>query len=102
MDCMDSVRGDRQRIAHTLALEEGQLFDLHRHPQRAQDRSDEHRTGLDHIAFAGADRAGLLRLAARLNWLGILRAEIVDAPYGSGLSLRDPAGIALEFFSPPD
>ncbi|MDQ1483932.1 MAG: hypothetical protein QOF35_2008 [Actinomycetota bacterium] len=70
---MDSVRGDRQRIAHTLALEEGQLFDLHRHPQRAQNRSDEHRTGMDHIAFAGADRAGLLRLAARLNWLGILR-----------------------------
>jgi glyoxylase I family protein len=25
----------------------------------------------------------------------------VDAPYGSGLSFRDPDGIALEFFAPP-
>ena len=26
---------------------------------------------------------------------------IVDAPYGSGLSFRDPDNIALEFFAPP-
>lgn len=25
----------------------------------------------------------------------------VDAGYGSGLSFRDPDGIALEFFGPP-
>jgi glyoxylase I family protein len=25
----------------------------------------------------------------------------VDAHYGSGLSFRDPDGIALEFFAPP-
>jgi glyoxylase I family protein len=25
----------------------------------------------------------------------------VDAPYGSGLSFRDPDGIALELFAPP-
>lgn len=26
---------------------------------------------------------------------------IVDAPYGSGLSFRDPDGITLELFAPP-
>jgi hypothetical protein len=36
-----------------------------------------------------------------LNELGILRGETVDAPYGSGLSFRDPDGIALEFFARP-
>ena len=81
---------------HTLfALEGGQLFALHRHPQPAHDRFDERRTGLDHVAFACADRAGLLRWAARLDELGILHEEIVDAPYGSGLSFRDPDGNAF-------
>ena len=32
---------------------------------------------------------------------GSRHGEIVDAPYGSGLSFRDPDGIALEFFAPP-
>jgi hypothetical protein len=29
------------------------------------------------------------------------RFRIVTAPYGLGLSFRDPDGIALEFFAPP-
>jgi len=33
--------------------------------------------------------------------LGVEHGGIVDAPYGSGLSFRDPDGIALEFFAPP-
>jgi len=37
----------------------------------------------------------------RLNALGIKNGGIVDAPYGSGLSFRDPDNIALEFFAPP-
>ena len=32
---------------------------------------------------------------------GIANGGIVDAPYGSGLSFRDPDNIALEFFAPP-
>ena len=36
------------------------------------------------------------------NALGIEHGGIVDAPYGSGLSFRDPDGIALEFFAPPE
>jgi catechol 2,3-dioxygenase-like lactoylglutathione lyase family enzyme len=87
---------------HTVfALDGGQLFGLHTHPQAAHDRFDEHRTGLDHVAFACTDRAGLQRWAARLDELGISHGDIVDAPYGSGLSFRDPDGIALEFFAPP-
>ena len=40
-------------------------------------------------------------VGVRLDELGIAHGEIVDAPYGSGLSFRDPDGIALEFFAPP-
>ena len=38
---------------------------------------------------------------SRLDELGIEHGGIVDASYGSGLSFRDPDGIALEFFAPP-
>jgi catechol 2,3-dioxygenase-like lactoylglutathione lyase family enzyme len=87
---------------HTVfALDGGQLFGLHTHPRAADDEFDEHRTGLDHVSFACPDRAGLERWAARLDDLAIAHGSIVDAPYGSGLSFRDPDGIALEFFAPP-
>ncbi len=79
----------------------GQLFGLHTHPQGAGDRFDEHRAGLDHVAFACRDRGELRTWAARLDELGIKHGEIKDAPYGSGVSFRDPDGIALEFFAPP-
>jgi hypothetical protein len=38
---------------------------------------------------------------ARLGELGVQHGGIVTAPYGLGLSFRDPDGIALEFFAPP-
>ena len=48
-----------------------------------------------------ANRAALEKWATRLNELGIEHGGVVDAPYGSGLSFRDPDGIALEFFALP-
>ncbi len=87
---------------HTVfALEGGQLFGLHTHPEGAGDSFDELRTGLDHVGFASPDRAGLERWVSRLDDLGIAHGGIVDAYYGSGLSFRDPDGIALELFAPP-
>jgi catechol 2,3-dioxygenase-like lactoylglutathione lyase family enzyme len=88
---------------HTVfVLAGGQLFGLHRHPGRGADgRFDERRTGMDHVAFACADRAELGRWVSRLDELGIKHGGIVDAHYGSGVSFRDPDNIALEFFAPP-
>ena len=40
-------------------------------------------------------------LEKKLNELGVKNGGIVDAPYGSGLSFRDPDNIPLEFFAPP-
>ena len=87
---------------HTVfLLDGGQLFGLHTHPQGTDDEFDEHRPGLDHVAFACADRSDLQRWATRLDELAIPHGEIKDAHYGSGVSFRDPDGIALEFFAPP-
>jgi glyoxylase I family protein len=87
---------------HTvLALDGGQLFGLHTHPQGTRDAFDERRTGLDHVSFACPDRGALESWVQRLDELGVKHGGIVDAPYGSGVSFRDPDGIALELFAPP-
>jgi glyoxylase I family protein len=80
----------------------GTLLGLHEHPGTdTADTFTELRMGLDHIAFACPDRAALEGWRTRLDELEIAHGDIVDASYGSGLSFRDPDGIALEFFAPP-
>jgi glyoxylase I family protein len=74
---------------------------LHKHTQAATGTFDEGQTGLDHVTFACSDRNELQQWADRLNELGISHDGIKDANYGSGVSFRDPDGIALEFFAPP-
>jgi catechol 2,3-dioxygenase-like lactoylglutathione lyase family enzyme len=84
------------------AFDGGSLFGIHQHDQAAADEPfTEFRVGLDHVGFGCADRAELEKWASRLDELGISHRGIVDADYGSGLSFRDPDGIALEFFAPP-
>ena len=85
------------------AFENGTLFGIHQHDRAIEDGSfTEFRAGLDHVGFGCADRGELEKWVERLDSLGIEHGGIVDAPYGSGLSFRDPDGIALEFFAPPE
>ena len=78
------------------------LLGLHQHGTPAPaGRFSEFSVGLDHVAFGCDDRDDLEKWARRLDELGIEHGEIKDAHYGSGLSFRDPDGIALEFFAPP-
>jgi catechol-2,3-dioxygenase len=78
------------------------LVGIHHFPDpHGSDSFDERRPGLDHLAFACANRTELEQWESKLNELGIANGGIVDAAYGSGLSFRDPDNIALEFFSPP-
>jgi catechol-2,3-dioxygenase len=78
------------------------VFGIHQHDRPAPDETfSELRVGLDHVGFGCADRGELEKWATRLDELAIKHGGIVDAPYGSGLSFRDPDGIALEFFAPP-
>ena len=87
---------------HTVYLLGNTLLGLHQHEQSAPDEQfSEYRIGLDHVAFGCANRAELETWASRLDELGIVHGGIKDAPYGSGVSFRDPDGIPLEFFAPP-
>lgn len=86
---------------HLVWLLDGStLFGIHQHNEPAgAEQFSEFRVGLDHVSFGCAARSDLEGWEAKLNELGIAHGGIVDAPYGSGLSFRDPDGIALEFFA---
>jgi catechol-2,3-dioxygenase len=87
---------------HTVFLLGNTLIGLHQHETPAPDeRFSEYRVGLDHVAFGCADRDELEKWVTKLDELGIDHGGIKDRPYGSGLSFRDPDGIALELFAPP-
>ncbi|MBK5289555.1 MAG: VOC family protein [Acidimicrobiia bacterium] len=87
---------------HTVYMLGNTLIGLHQHAQAApEDNFTEFRVGLDHLAFGCADRAELESWVHKLDELGVQHGGIKDATYGSGVSFRDPDGIALEIFAPP-
>jgi len=93
---------DTGTFHHVVWLLGGTLFGIHKHPKPSSaEPMDELRPGLDHVAFGCANRAELEQWEKKLDSLGINHSGVVDAPYGSGLSFRDPDNIALEFFAPP-
>ena len=95
----DTDAGFRHAV---FALGDSTLFGLHQHAGEVSgERFSEFRVGLDHVAFGCADRDALEGRARHLDALGITHGGVVDAHYGSGVSFRDPDGIALEFFAPP-
>ncbi|KAA0120678.1 VOC family protein [Mycolicibacterium sp. P9-22] len=85
------------------AFGNGTLFGIHQHDRSiSPGEFTEFRAGLDHVGFGCETRAELQQWAGRLDDLGIAHGGVVDAHYGSGLSFRDPDGVALEFFAPPE
>jgi len=100
---LDEDTGPFHHVA--FAIGGAALLALHAFPPGTADRTgqtfDEHRTGLDHVAFGCADRAELERWQERLDSLGVAHGGIIDAHYGSALAFRDPDNLALEFFAPP-
>ena len=90
-------------LHHTVyVVGNGTLLGLHQHQMPTPSEAfSEFRVGLDHVAFGCATRDELEKWAQRLDELGVEHGAIKDATYGSGLSFRDPDGIALEFFTPP-
>jgi glyoxylase I family protein len=79
----------------------GIAIGLHHHKANPGQPFHESRTGLDHISFAVADRAGLEAWARWLDELGIEHSGVIDTdkpvPY-SVLVFRDPDNIQLELF----
>ena len=90
---------------HTVfALDGGQLFGLHTHPEGLRDAFDAapHRAGPRVVRVPDRARARVVG-SLRLDELGVKDGTASSTPSrtGSGLSFRDPDGIALELFAPP-
>ena len=87
---------------HVVWMVGSTLFGIHQHSAPESGHSfSELRPGLDHVGFGVANRSELKDWEKRFDQMGISHGGIVDAPYGSGLSFRDPDNIALELFAPP-
>ncbi len=77
---------------------------LTQHRHGSQDAFDETRAGLDHLAFAVADREELGAWAARLADAAVIHSPITAAnsvPGAAVLVCRDPGNIQLEFSAEP-
>ena len=97
---LDEDTGPFRHIVYVIG---DNLLGLHVFPDGLSDNGPfhPHRRGLDHVSFGAPNRAELEKWQRRLDELGIEHGEVIDASYGSGLSFKDPDGIALEFFAPP-
>jgi catechol 2,3-dioxygenase-like lactoylglutathione lyase family enzyme len=94
---------DTGPFRHALFALGGTLLGLHSFPEGIDEGPfSPRRLGLDHVAFACADRDELVAWARRLTEMGVAHGEIVDAHYGCALSFQDPDGLPLEVFCPPE
>lgn len=94
---MDEDAGDFHHVVWVFG--NGSVFGIHQFKNPSSSEPfDERRPGLDHVGFACNDRGELKEWESRLNELGLKHGGIVEAPYGAGLSFRDPDNNALEFF----
>lgn len=89
---------ERRLVRHPSGVVLG--LTKHRHPDAAAPFS-ERRTGLDHLAFAVADRSVLEAWAQRLTAAGVEHSGVKVTPTtGSALVVfRDPDGIQLEVYA---
>lgn len=66
----------------------------------SEDRFDEDRTGLDHIAFRVGSKSEIDDAATHLDELGIAHEPVKDIGPTYILEFRDPDNIALELTAP--
>jgi catechol 2,3-dioxygenase-like lactoylglutathione lyase family enzyme len=93
---------DTGPFRHAVFALGGTLLGLHSFPEGIDELEfSPRRPGIDHLAFAAHDRSELVAWERRLTEMVVPHGDIVDAPYGSGLSFKDPDGLPLEIFCPP-
>lgn len=92
---------DGDAWVETICLHPASLtvLGVQQHRDAAGEGFDHRRTGLDHLAFAVADRAELDAWAKRFAELGIAHSPVAETAFGPVLCFRDPDGVQLELFA---
>lgn len=93
-------RDDERGLTACALLEphSGLVLALMQHDANAGAIFDPSRSGLDHLAFAVADRAELHAWQQRLSELDAEYTPLEEWSHGAAVTVRDPDGIALEFY----
>lgn len=87
-------------VRKIFPVAEGQVFGVTEYTLKGDaDRFDPRHPGLDHVSFAVPSRGRVMALKNRLADAGI-DGDLVEAPYGTVLNVKDPDGNAIEFFAP--
>ena len=68
------------------------------HDQELAVPFDPRRPGLDHLSFRVADRAAIDAWAAHMDAIGVAHDPIDDQGFAVAVNVRDPDGIAIEFY----
>lgn len=79
-------------------LPSGTNLGLTEHDPTTTETFSPFRPGMDHVGFGVDTKDELLLWAQHLTDSGIEHSGLVDAPYGTALSFKDPDGTALELF----
>ncbi|WP_186759503.1 VOC family protein [Arthrobacter alpinus] len=89
-------------IRRIFPLANGLTLGLTQHDIGSAKAFDGKNPGLDHIGFEVHDRKTLLEWRGHHGEIGVEHTGLIEAAYGTALSLKDPDGIALEIFIPAD
>jgi glyoxylase I family protein len=98
---LEGDRFSRTRMRHAQG---GITLTLTQHRAGAGEPFDEHRTGLDHVAFAVPTVADVEAFRQRFEELGVHHSDVRavgNAGQGAAITLRDPDNIQLEVFAQP-
>jgi glyoxylase I family protein len=94
---MDEPGGDRRARVYRLRGTDVMLG-VTEHASNDGDAFRPDRSGLDHVAFSVATRAGVEAWVVRLDEAGVAHSGVIDIPVGGILNFSDPDGIQLSIF----
>ena len=94
----EAFRVDDDTLCMRVFAGDGFLFGVRHYKAHDKDRFSEFRTGMDHMAFAVADRATLAAFEERLDAMSVDYTPAAETPFGPVVVFRDPDGVQIEFF----
>lgn len=95
---LDRVEGPGWRAILLLHPSSATVIEFQQHAANQGETFDPARTGFDHMGLLVDSRSALDGWQAHFEAKGVRHTPVVDRPYGSVLTFRDPDGIQFEMF----
>jgi glyoxylase I family protein len=102
MELLFQVDEDDVKLRVLAHAGTGWIIGIREYPDRPDGPFDEHRTGLDHLAFTVTSRPELEAWQQELERRDVTYSPIRESPIGTVITFRDPDNIQLELWLPLD